>query len=133
MAGKNNQKTLGSNAALRRFGDIRELIASPANPTPMVKIGRVIPRSGFELHLKLEWFNPFGSIKDRPALFLLKGMEERGELEGKQLVEPTSGNTGIALAMIGAAKGYRAKLTLPGCVSTERHHILEAFGAEGLP
>jgi cysteine synthase B len=80
---------------------------------------------------KLEGANPGGSVKDRPALYMIRKAEERGELTpDKTIVEPTSGNTGIGLAMIGAAKGYRVKLFMPQCVSTERQHILEAYGAE---
>lgn len=80
---------------------------------------------------KLEGANPGGSVKDRPAYFMIKRAEESGQLtKGKIILEPTSGNTGIALAMIGAAKGYRVKLCMPECVSTERQHILQALGAE---
>ncbi|HID93819.1 MAG TPA: cysteine synthase family protein, partial [bacterium (Candidatus Stahlbacteria)] len=80
---------------------------------------------------KLEGCNPAGSVKDRPAYYMIKKAEESGELtRDKVILEPTSGNTGIALAMIGAAKGYRVKLLMPECVSTERQHILEAYGAE---
>ncbi|MCK4501624.1 MAG: cysteine synthase family protein, partial [Desulfuromonadales bacterium] len=80
---------------------------------------------------KLEGSNPGGSVKDRPALYMINKAEESGELTpDKIILEPTSGNTGIAIAMIGAAKGYRVKLVMPGCVSTERRGILEAYGAE---
>jgi cysteine synthase B len=80
---------------------------------------------------KLEGANPGGSVKDRPAYFMIKKAEESGELtRDKIILEPTSGNTGIALAMIGAAKGYPVKLCMPECVSTERQHILQALGAE---
>ena len=80
---------------------------------------------------KLEGNNPGGSVKDRPAYYMIKKAEESGELtKDKIILEPTSGNTGIALAMIGAAKGYRVKLVMPGCASIERQHILKAFGAE---
>jgi cysteine synthase B len=80
---------------------------------------------------KLEGHNPGGSVKDRPAYYMIKTAEESGKLtKDKTILEPTSGNTGIALAMIGAAKGYRVKLVMPGCVSVERQHILKAFGAE---
>ena len=80
---------------------------------------------------KLEGNNPGGSVKDRPAYYMIKKAEEGGELiKEKTIIEPTSGNMGIALAMIGAAKGYRVKLYMPECVSVERQHILTAFGAE---
>ncbi len=80
---------------------------------------------------KLEGNNPGGSVKDRPAYYMIKKAEESGALtRDKIILEPTSGNTGIALAMIGAAKGYQVRLVMPGCVSVERQHILKAFGAE---
>lgn len=80
---------------------------------------------------KLEGANPSGSVKDRPAYYMIKKAEESGELvHGKIILEATSGNTGIALAMIGAAKGYKVKLIMPDCVSVERRRILEAFGSE---
>ena len=79
---------------------------------------------------KLEGVNPSGSIKDRSAYYMIKKAEESGELiQDKIIIEATSGNTGIALAMIGAAKGYKVKLIMPDCVSIERRRILEAFGA----
>ena len=80
---------------------------------------------------KFEGCNPGGSIKDRTALYMIRAAEQSGELtHDKIIMEPTSGNTGIALAMIGAAKGYQVKLVMPGCVSVERRRIIEAFGAE---
>jgi len=97
----------------------------------MVELKHPNGNSRVRVLAKLEGNNPGGSVKDRPALYMIRKAEESGRLtKDKTILEPTSGNTGIALAMIGAAKGYRVKLTLPGCVSTERHHILEAFGAE---
>jgi cysteine synthase B len=80
---------------------------------------------------KLEGSNPGGSVKDRPALYMIRKAEQSGRLtREKTILEPTSGNTGIALAMIGAAGGYRVKLCMPGCVSIERQRVLEALGAE---
>ena len=100
--------------------------------TPLVELTNLNHKSGKVRILgKLEGTNPGGSIKDRPAYYMVKKAEETGALNGEKIiVEPTSGNTGIALAMIGAAKGYRVKLFMPECVSPERQLILEAFGAE---
>jgi cysteine synthase A/cysteine synthase B len=130
MPSETKQKPLSSNPGLRRYEDIRELIANPANPTPLVRIGRVIPAGGFQLYLKLEWYNPFGSVKDRPALQMLRGMQERGELEGKALVEPSSGNTGIALAALAALMGKKLTITIPDGVPEEKKLILRMLGAE---
>ncbi len=106
-------------------------VLSAIGNTPMVQLKHLGRNGRVRILVKLEGNNPGGSIKDRPALYMIRHAEETGELtKDKTILEPTSGNTGIALAMIGAAKGYRVKLTLPGCVSTERRHILEAFGAE---
>jgi cysteine synthase B len=106
-------------------------VLSAIGNTPLVELKRLNPNGKVRILAKLEGNNPGGSVKDRPALYMIEKAEESGELApGKTILEPTSGNTGIAIAMIGATKGYRVKLTLPGCVSTERQHILEAFGAE---
>jgi cysteine synthase B len=99
--------------------------------TPLVELTHLKANPGVRIFAKLEGNNPGGSVKDRPAWFMIKKAEESGALNpGKTILEPTSGNTGIALAMIGAAKGYRVKLVMPGCVSMERRAILEAYGAE---
>ena len=99
--------------------------------TPLVELAHINPHPGVRLLVKLEGANPGGSVKDRPAAMMIRLGEERGELHpGKIILEPTSGNTGIALAMIGAARGYRVKLVMPACVSAERRAILEAYGAE---
>ncbi|MHC4251424.1 MAG: PLP-dependent cysteine synthase family protein [Planctomycetota bacterium] len=99
--------------------------------TPVVELTRLGDTGGVRVLAKLEGNNPGGSVKDRPALYMIRRAEESGALTPeKTILEPTSGNTGIALAMIGAAKGYRVVLTLPECVSTERRHILAALGAE---
>jgi cysteine synthase B len=107
------------------------LILSVIGNTPIVELKRVNPNPHVRLLVKLECCNPGGSVKDRPALYMIDGAEKSGKLHrGMTILEPTSGNTGIALAMIAAAKGYKVKLTLPGCVSSERKMILEAMGAE---
>lgn len=128
-----NDPALRTNPALRRFDDVRELIASPTNPTPLVRLNRVLPHSAFELYLKLEWFNPFGSIKDRTALFLLEGLRQRGELQGKQIVEPTSGNTGIALAALAGLMGIPISVTIPDGVPEEKKLLLRMLGAQVWP
>ena len=88
-------------------------------------------KPGVRILGKLEGCNPGGSVKDRPAYYMIQKAEESGLLnKNKTIIEPTSGNTGIALAMIGAAKGYKVKLFMPECVSIERQLILRAYGAE---
>lgn len=99
--------------------------------TPVVEMINLNGNPRVRILGKLEGNNPGGSVKDRPAYYMIKKAEESGELvKEKTIIEPTSGNMGIALAMIGAAKGYRVKLYMPECVSIERQHILTAFGAE---
>jgi cysteine synthase B len=108
-------------------------LLSAIGNTPLIELLNVSPNSGVRLFGKLEGCNPGGSVKDRPAYYMLKKAEESGALtHDKVILEPTSGNTGIALAMIAAAKGYRAKLFMPECVSSERRLILEALGADVL-
>lgn len=107
-----------------------DLLAAIGN-TPMVELKNINPYPKVRILAKLESCNPGGSVKDRPAYYMIKKAEESGALyPGKTILEPTSGNTGIALAMIGACRGYPVKLVVPGCVSVERSRILEAFGAE---
>jgi cysteine synthase A/cysteine synthase B len=130
MASPTHSPSLASAPSLRRYDDIRELIANPDNPTPLVRLRRVVPPGKFELFVKLEWFNPFGSIKDRTAYYLLKGMLERGELDGKEIVEPSSGNTGIALAALAALMGKKFTVTIPDGVPEEKKIILRMLGAE---
>ena len=106
------------------------LIDSIGN-TPLIDLSALTNNPRIKLLAKLEGSNPGGSVKDRPALYMISKAEEAGQLNtDKIILEPTSGNTGIAIAMIGAAKGYRVKLVMPACVSTERRGILEAYGAE---
>ena len=106
-------------------------ILSAIGNTPLVEFTTLNDNSKVRIFGKLEGANPSGSVKDRPAYYMIKKAEESGELTcDKIILEPTSGNTGIALAMIGAAKGYNVKLVMPDCVSIERRRILEAFGAE---
>jgi cysteine synthase B len=102
--------------------------------TPLVELMNLNPNPAVKVLCKLEGCNPGGSVKDRPALYMISKAEESGELtHDKVILEPTSGNTGIAIAMIGAAKGYEVQLCMPECVSTERRLILEGFGAHVFP
>jgi cysteine synthase B len=106
-------------------------ILSAVGNTPLVEFTNLNCGSKVRIFGKLEGANPSGSVKDRPAYYMIKKAEESRELvHGKIILEATSGNTGIALAMIGAAKGYKVKLIMPDCVSVERRRILEAFGSE---
>ena len=106
-------------------------VLSSIGNTPLVPLKNLNQNPNVKVFCKLEGSNPGGSIKDRPAYYMIQKAEETGELKkGKVILEPTSGNTGIAIAMIGAAKGYSVKLVMPECVSEERSRVLEAFGAD---
>ena len=100
--------------------------------TSLIRLGRIRPQSpDVEVYAKAEWENPGGSVKDRPAFNIIREAEAAGLMSAdKILIDSTSGNTGIAFAMIGAAKNYRVKLCMPSNVSTERKRILKAYGAE---
>jgi len=99
--------------------------------TPLVRLDKINPNPKVRLFAKLEGNNPGGSVKDRIAWYMIKAGESEGKLApGSTILEATSGNTGIGLAMVGASKGYKVKLVMPECVSLERRKILEAFGAE---
>lgn len=99
--------------------------------TPIVRINRLAPDGGAEIWAKLEGFNPGGSVKDRIALSMIEAAEKEGKLkQGGTIIEPTSGNTGIGLAMVSAVKGYRLLLTMPETMSLERRQLLQAYGAE---
>ncbi|HMJ15903.1 MAG TPA: cysteine synthase A [Polyangiaceae bacterium] len=99
--------------------------------TPLVRLGRVSPSGGAVVWAKAEFMNPAGSVKDRPALAMILAAEAQGTIKsGSTLVEATSGNTGISLAMIAAVRGYRCVLVMPEDMSLERRYILRAYGAE---
>src|SRR5438309_11651352 len=100
--------------------------------TPLLRV-RLFEREfpNIEVYAKAEWFNPGGSVKDRAALSMIEDGERTGALtHRKTIIDSTSGNTGIAYALVGAAKGYRVKLVMPGNVSAERKALVTAYGAE---
>lgn len=116
------------------MGQIKESALELIGGTPLLKLNKYSKRAGVTnatILAKLEYLNPAGSVKDRIALAMIEDAEQSGVLqEGATIIEPTSGNTGIGLAAVAAAKGYRAILTLPDTMSVERRNLLKAYGAE---
>jgi cysteine synthase len=113
------------------YDDVLELLPGVDNPTPMVRVNRLNPVSGYALYAKLEWHNPFGSVKDRAAAYLIRDLTRRGEVGGDRgLVEPTSGNTGLSLALLCGALGYRMRAVVPNKVPLEKKVLLKLCGAE---
>jgi cysteine synthase len=111
----------------RIFNDITETIAG----TPLVRLNRIIPAGGATVAVKCEFFNPLGSVKDRIGVAMIDAGEKAGKIKKDTLiVEPTSGNTGIALAFVCAARGYKLVLTMPESMSIERRRLLKALGAQ---
>jgi [CysO sulfur-carrier protein]-thiocarboxylate-dependent cysteine synthase len=110
-----------------RYGDIVEAIGN----TPLVELKRFSPKPGVRIYAKLESYNPTGSVKDRVAKFMIESAEESGAIgPGQTILEPTSGNTGISLAMICQRKGYPLKVVMPDNVTQERTQLLKMYGAE---
>jgi cysteine synthase len=110
-----------------RYGDIVQAIGH----TPLVELKRLSPKPGVRIYAKLESYNPTGSVKDRVARSLIEDAEERGAIRpGQTILEPTSGNTGISLAMICSRKGYPLKVVMPDNVTEERTQLLKMYGAE---
>ena len=108
-----------------------ETVIDVVGATPLVRLEHLVPNNGSEVWVKLEGNNPAGSIKDRAARSMIEEAEKRGDIKpGDALVEATSGNTGIALAMIAALKGYRMKIILPANSTAERCAAIQAYGAE---
>ena len=109
------------------YNDITEAFGN----TPLVRLNRITEGAGAEVYAKLEFYNPSSSVKDRLGIAMVDAAEASGQLKpGGAIVEATSGNTGIALAMVGAARGYRVILTMPDSMSRERRTLLKAYGAE---
>src|SRR4030043_1641807 len=110
---------------------IYEDILQTIGNTPIVRINRLNPNKNVTIYAKLEGLNPTGSIKDRIALSMIEQAEVEGTLtRGKTIIEPTAGNTGVALAMIGVLKGYEVEIVMSDAVSVERRKMIKAFGAK---
>lgn len=122
--------SLGNDPKLVRYDNLLDMCGDTDHPTPLVRLNRMLTNPAADLYVKCEWTNPFGSIKDRTAKWLLAGLAERGQLEGKTIVEATSGNTGIALAAICAQLGVPMIATAPHALSPEKTALLRAFGAD---
>ena len=109
------------------YNNITELIGQ----TPIVKLNNIVPEGAADVYVKLEAFNPGSSVKDRIALSMIEKAEQDGILKpGATIVEATSGNTGIGLSWVGAAKGYKVVIVMPETMSVERRKIIQAYGAE---
>jgi cysteine synthase/rhodanese-related sulfurtransferase len=122
---------MSNDHASRVYDSILGLLSSEENPTPLVRISKVTPFKHAQVYAKLEWYNPFGAVKDRVAANLVRDAEARGVLgPGKKLVEATSGNTGLGLAMIGNAKGYTLETPLSNAIPLEKRTILRFFGTK---
>ncbi|WP_242258041.1 cysteine synthase A [Streptococcus thoraltensis] len=109
------------------YNHITELVGQ----TPIVKLNRIVPEEAADVYVKIEAFNPGSSVKDRIALQMIEDAEKAGTLKaGDTIIEPTSGNTGIGLSWVGAAKGYKVVIVMPDTMSIERRKLIQAYGAE---
>jgi len=119
------------NHQTRVYDNVFELLPNEDNPSPLVRINQMNPAPDFQLYAKLEWMNPFGSVKDRAAWGMLRDLEERQQVgNGRGIVEPTSGNTGISLAAMACARGYHMRAVVPNKVPMEKKLLLRIAGAD---
>ncbi len=116
-----------SDHSLRVYDSMLHMMSNAENPTPLVRLTRTVPFKHTKVYAKLEWYNPFGAVKDRVAYNLVRDAEERGE-KLENLVEPTSGNTGMGLAMVSNARGYKFTATLSSAIPLEKRSALRLFG-----
>ncbi|MGK0551766.1 cysteine synthase A [Enterococcus faecalis] len=108
-----------------------ESVTDLIGKSPIVRLHRVVPKQAADVFVKLEYFNPGGSVKDRIALSMIQQAEAQGKLTpNATIIEPTSGNTGIGIAMVGAAKGYQVIIVMPDTMSMERRQLMQAYGAK---
>ena len=115
----------------RVYDSVLGLLSNVDNPTPMVRLSRLVTFEHTEVYAKLEWYNPFGAVKDRVAWNMVRDAEESGRVGSAQkLVEPTSGNTGLALAMVSNAKGYSLTTPLSNQIPLEKRTVLRLAGVD---
>jgi cysteine synthase len=120
-----------ANHSTRVYEGLLEMLSCEENPTPLVRLNRVVPLTQTKIYAKLEWYNPFGSVKDRVAANMIEDANEKGLLsDGQQLVEPTSGNTGMGLAMVSNARGYKLTTPLSNAIPAEKRIMLRFFGTD---
>lgn len=119
------------NHSTRVYENVFELMPDENNPTPLVRIGKLNPSADFKLYAKLEWVNPFGSVKDRAAWSMIQQLEAAGKVgPGRNVVEPTSGNTGLSLASMASARGYKLRAIVPSRIPQEKKILLKIAGAD---
>jgi len=120
-----------ANHHTRVYDEVSEMLCGEENPTPLVRLRRVVPLAQAKVYAKLEWYNPFDSVKDRVAANMIRDAREKGLLrEGQQLVEPTSGNTGMGLAMMANAQGYQLSTPVSKAIPAEKRVMLRFFGSD---
>jgi cysteine synthase/rhodanese-related sulfurtransferase len=124
-----NRRAQLNDHSRRIYDSMLGLLSNAENPTPLVRLTHVVPYEHTEVYAKLEWYNPFGSVKDRIAANMIDEARERGDLTDEDLVEPTSGNTGLGLAMMGNLLGYDLTTPLSNAIPVEKRTMLRFFGA----